>query len=91
MLRITAKREGKRRKVLYLEGKIRQEWVKELRSEIDKGIDEGRKVILDFSRVSFIDEEAASMIKMFPLQKVERRNGSLFIRTMLRSEDKETG
>jgi anti-anti-sigma regulatory factor len=91
MLRITAKREGERTKILYLEGKICQEWVKELRSEIDKGIHEGRKVILDFSKVSFIDEEAASMIKMFPLHKVERKNGSLFIRTMLCIEDKETG
>ena len=44
---------------------------------------ERKKVILDFSKVSYIDQEAAQMINQFPAQKVEKRNCSLFIRTML--------
>jgi len=38
MLRINAKREGEKTKVLCLEGKICQDWMKELELEINKGI-----------------------------------------------------
>ena len=86
MLRINAKKEGEKTKVLYLEGKVCQGWLKELESEIDKGIKEGEKVIVDFSKVSYIDEQAAEMFNKFPIKKVEKRNGSLFIRTMLKIE-----
>jgi len=86
MLRIYAKKEGKKTKVLYLEGKISKDWMRELESEISKGIKEGEKVIVDFSKVSYIDEQAADMLNQFPIKKVEKRNGSLFIRTMLKME-----
>ncbi|MCK4760252.1 MAG: anti-sigma factor antagonist [Candidatus Aminicenantes bacterium] len=88
MLRITVKKEGKKARVLRLEGKICQEWIKELEAEISQGLDEGKKIILDFSEVGFMDEEAADMINRFPLQNVEKRNGSLFIRTMLKIDDR---
>lgn len=88
MLRITVKKEGKKARVLRLEGKICQEWIKELEAEISQGLDEGKKIILDFSEVGFMDEEAADMINRFPLQNVEKRNGSLFIRTILKIDDR---
>ncbi|MFB0564286.1 MAG: STAS domain-containing protein [Candidatus Aminicenantaceae bacterium] len=83
MLRITSKKTSRKKTVIFLEGKICQEWVGELRSEIETGIKDGRKISLDFSRVSYIDEDGAKMIKRFPLQKVEKTNCSLFIRTIL--------
>ena len=86
MLRINVKKEGEKTKVLYLEGKVCQGWLKELESEINKGIKEGEKVVVDFSKVSYIDEQAAEMFNQFPIKKVEKRNGSLFIRTMLKIE-----
>lgn len=86
MLRIYAKKEGEKTKVLYLEGKISKDWMIELESEISKGIKEGEKVIVDFSKVSYIDEQVAEMLNQFPIKKVEKRNGSLFIRTMLKME-----
>jgi anti-anti-sigma regulatory factor len=89
MLRITEKKEGKNTRVLRLEGKICQDWIKELEAEIIRSLDDGKKVVLDFSKVGFIDEDAADMIKQFPQKKVERRNGSLFIRTVLGMEDRE--
>ena len=88
MLRITEKKEGKNTRMLRLEGKICQEWIKELEAEIIRGLDDGKKIVLDFSKVGFIDEDAAEMIKRFPQKKVERRNGSLFIRTVLGMEDR---
>ena len=42
-----------------------------------------------FRKGGFIDEDAADMIKRFPQKKVESRNGSLFIRTLLGMEDRE--
>ena len=84
MLRITIKREGKKTKILYLEGKISQEWMMELQSEIEKGMDKGEKIILDFLKVRYLDEEAARMLNQFPPEKVEKRNCSLFIQEMLR-------
>lgn len=86
MLRITVKKEKERTRILYLEGKICQEWVSELLSEIDRGLSEKDKIILDLAQVSYLDTEAAEIINRFPPNKVERRNGSLFIRTMLRKK-----
>lgn len=87
MLRITVKKEGRKTRVLYLEGKICQKWIEELNAEIARGLDEGEKIVLDFSKVGFIDEETADMINRLPLQRVMKRNGSLFIRTMLKMEN----
>jgi anti-anti-sigma regulatory factor len=89
MLRITEKKYSANKTVLFLEGKICQEWAKELQVEIEKGIKKGKKIVLDFSKVSYLDEEAAKRINQFPLQKVEKKNCSLFIRTMLGMENRE--
>lgn len=89
MLRITVKKEGKKTRVLYLEGKICQKWIEELEAEINRGLDKGERIVLDFSRVGFIDEETADVINRLPLRKVVKRNGSLFIRTMLRMGNQE--
>lgn len=87
MFRITVKKEGKKARVLFLEGKVCHKWIEELSAEITRGMDKGEKIVLDFSKVGFIDEEAADMINRLPLQKVVKRNGSLFIRTMLKMEN----
>lgn len=89
MLRITEKMEGERTKVLYLEGKICQEYVKEFWAEIDKGMRTGERIILDFAQVIFLDDEAARMIRKLQDSRVSLRNCSLFIRTALKMEEKE--
>lgn len=89
MLRITEKKEGEKTKVLYLEGKICQDYVKELQVEIIKGIDTGERVILDFAKVIFLDDEAARMIRRLKDTRLSLRNCSLFIRTALKMEEKE--
>ena len=83
MLRISTKREENKTKVLHLEGKICQPWIKELMAEIQRGIDDGEKVILDLSKVSFLAEDSAEIIRQFTEQRVEIKNGSLFILSML--------
>ena len=61
----------------------------ERRIEIDKGIDTGERVILDFAKVNFLDDEAARMIRKFKDTRMSLRNCSLFIRTALKMEKKE--
>lgn len=83
MLRISTETQGAGTRLLRLEGKIFRSWVLELQAEIERGLKESKKVVLDFEKVSFLDEEAARMISRFPEDRVERRNCSLFIRTVL--------
>ena len=89
MLRITEKIEDEKTKVLYLEGKICRDYIKELRIEIDKGIGTGEKIILDFGKVVFMDDEAARMIRKLKDTRLSLRNCSLFIRTALKIDKKE--
>lgn len=88
MLRITEKKEGEKIKVLYLEGKISQDYLKELRIEIDKGVSAGESIILDFAKVNFLDDDAARMIRQLKDTRLSLRNCSLFIRTALDMEEK---
>ncbi len=89
MLRITIKKEGQSQKVLYLEGKICHGWLRELQSEINRGMEEGAKVVLDFSKVRYLDEETAKMLRGLPPDKVEKRNSSLLIQELLKTDPRE--
>ena len=91
MLRITEKKEGEKIKVLYLEGKLCHDYVKELQVEITKGVDIGERIILDFAKVVFLDDEAARMINTFKDSRLSLRNCSLFIRTALKIKEKNKG
>ncbi len=88
MLRITVKNNNMDVRILLLEGKVSKQWLEELRTEIERSIDDGKKLALDFSKVSFIDEEGARLINHPHYKKIERRNCSLFIRTLLGFESK---
>lgn len=83
MLRITVKNENIDLRVLLLEGKVSKQWLEELQSEIERSLNEGGKLALDFSKVSYIDEEGARLINLPHYNKIEKRNCSLFIRTLL--------
>ncbi len=88
MLRITVKNENKGLRVLLLEGKVSKLWLEELQSEIERSLNEGGKLALDFSKVSYIDEEGARLINLPHYNKIEKRNCSLFIRTLLGYESR---
>ncbi len=88
MLRITVKNENRDLRVLLLEGKLSKLWLKELQSEIEKSLNEGEKLALDFSKVSYIDEESARLINLPLYKKIEKRNCSLFIRALLGNESR---
>ncbi len=71
-----------------LEGKVSKQWLEELQSEIERSLNEGEKLALDFSKVSYIDEEGARLINLPHYNKIEKRNCSLFIRTLLGYESR---
>ena len=86
MLRISETTNNQDHRVLLLEGKVCRQWLGELRTEIDRSMKSGESLVLDFSKVTFIDEEGARLINRLPEEKVEKKNCSLFIRTMLDAE-----
>lgn len=88
MLRITVKNETRSLHVLLLEGKVSKQWLEELQSEIERSLNEGGKLALDFSKVSYIDEEGARLINLPHYNKIEKKNCSLFIRTLLGYESR---
>ncbi len=88
MLRITVKNETRSLHVLLLEGKVSKQWLEELQSEIERSLNEGGKLALDFSKVSYIDEEGARLINLPHYNKIEKRNCSLFIRSLLGYESR---
>lgn len=71
-----------------LEGKVSKQWLEELQSEIERSLNEGGKLALDFSKVSYIDEEGARLINLPHYNKIEKKNCSLFIRTLLGYESR---
>ncbi len=88
MLRITVQNNNKGNRVLLLEGKVSKKWLKELEAEIERSINDGKKLALDFSKVSYIDDEGARLINQPHFKNIERRNCSLFIRTLLSHESR---
>ena len=86
MLRITVHNKNKEGRILFLEGKVSKKWLEELQIEIEKSMNDGEKLALDFSKVTYIDEEGAQLINQPHYNKIEKRNCSLFIRTLLGHE-----
>jgi anti-anti-sigma regulatory factor len=82
MLRITSTSDGQDR-VLQLEGKICRQWVDELSMQIHSALGEHSQIILDFSKVSFIDEDAAQMLSRFSPGQLNMKNCSLYVRTII--------
>ncbi len=88
MLRITVNNENKDVCILLLEGKVSKQWLEELQAEIERSMNDGKKLALDFSKISYIDEEGARLINLPRYKKIEKRNCSLFIRTLLGHESR---
>ncbi len=88
MLRITVQNKNRETRVLLLEGKVSKKWTGELKAEIERSINDGKKLALDFSKVTYIDDEGARLINQPHYKKIERRNCSLFIRTLLDHESR---
>ena len=63
MLRITKVAEDSSTVTLKLEGKLAADWVPLLEGECLTCLKDYRKVLLDFSEVTFVDDRGAEMVK----------------------------
>ena len=84
MLRITETSENEKTVTLKLDGKMVGELVSDLEELCLHHRDEkGKTVILDFSGVTFIDNQGLSVLKKIKDNRVIIVNYSLFIETLL--------
>lgn len=71
MLRITNLGESCSRVTLKLEGALASDWVSVLEAECLACLQERRKVVLDFSNVTFIDENGVKVLRRLAAKNVE--------------------
>ena len=89
MLRITKMAESPSIVTLKLEGRIASEWVPLLEGECLKCLKEQRKVLLDFSDVSFVDENGVKMLGRLAVKNVEIIDHSALIKESLKGGEKK--
>jgi len=63
MLRITKVAEDSTTVTMKLEGKLASDWVSLLEGECLTCLKDNRKVLLDFSEVTFVDSRGAEVVK----------------------------
>ncbi len=86
MLRITTTDERPLTVSFKVEGRIVSDWIQELEQECRRFLERGKNVSLEFSGVTFIDGQAAAMLKSFLTQNVEVINCSALIKGLLTEE-----
>jgi anti-anti-sigma regulatory factor len=84
MLRISQIESVGQPRILHLEGQVSGPWVEELKGLCDALHREGRSVILDFSQVSFLDQQAISLVRILTNRQVRIQNCSPFIAEQLK-------
>jgi anti-anti-sigma factor len=72
--------------VLRLEGKLRGQWVDELRHLSSKILQKpGTRLVLDVAEVSFIDADGLELLRELSSRHVSVSNGSLFVTQQLKA------
>jgi anti-anti-sigma regulatory factor len=84
MLRISKVAQGDSIVTLKLEGRIVFDWVAILYGEILKFVHEGKKVVLDFSEVRYVDELGIRMLRQQEEKNVQIINCPAFIEDLLK-------
>jgi len=83
MLRITQTSEGSSDIRLKLEGRVVSDWVPLLREECLRILREQKKLWLDFSDVSFVDDRGVEMLKAIAGEGVRLMNCSPLVESLL--------
>ncbi len=89
MLRITKIDENSSQVTLKLEGRLASEWVPLLEGECLKSLKEKRKVLLDFSDVTFVDENGAKVLGRLAAESVELIDRSALFKDLLKGGEKK--
>jgi anti-anti-sigma regulatory factor len=83
MLRITETDTDGETTKLILEGRIIGQWVSEIRNCCEAALSEKRNLILDLSRVNFVDEQGLEVLKDLSRKKVRLTGCSIFLSELL--------
>jgi anti-anti-sigma regulatory factor len=86
MLRITRTSEGPSDITLKLEGTVVSNWVPLLREECLRVLKEKKRVWLDFSDVTFVDDRGVEMLKAVVAEGVKLLNCSPLVGSLLQEE-----
>ena len=84
MLRIDQVYENFSSVKLKLEGTLVGEWVSLLEQKILECLENNKKVLLDFSKLRFVDEHGMEMLRRMPPEKIEITNCPRFIEELLK-------
>jgi anti-anti-sigma regulatory factor len=87
MLRITPAITDEESTTLKVEGRVVGQWVDELRRECEQCLAARGKLVLDFSGVSFIDQQEVALLKALPSRRVQFVGCSLFLCGLLRGTE----
>lgn len=86
MLRITQTSEGSSDVRLKLEGRVVSDWVPLLREECLRMLKKKKRVWLDFSDVTFVDDRGVEMLKELAGEGVKLLNCSALVESLLEQE-----
>lgn len=83
MLRITPVSKDKGTVMLKLEGKIHADWASLLEQECLRLVHQRKRVLLDFSGVSYVDPDGIAVVRNFPNGHIQIINCPRFIAELL--------
>ena len=83
MLRISTAAVRPEEVTLRLEGRLGSYWIRVLEGECHQWIGEGKRVVLDFSGVTSIDERGARFARSLQKHEIKIINPSLLIKDLL--------
>ena len=86
MLKITLAAMDGMAVTLKLEGRIAGRWVDELRKECNLCLAKGRKLLLDLSGVSFVDDQGIRVLKTIVGRQVTPVECSLFLSELFKKK-----
>lgn len=84
MLRITTVEILENKTTIALEGRVVGSWAEELRRMCETVIRDVETLILDFSKVTFIDDAGLEVLKTLAQSRVHMVGCSLFLKELLR-------
>ena len=83
MLKIEVGERQRQQVTVRLEGRLVGPWVEEVRRACEPFLDNGARLTVDFSRVSFVDREGVALCRRLRQSRAALRNCSPFVKEQI--------
>ena len=90
MIRIDTLSESSDQVVLAVAGRVADSEVAFVEGEIGRWLAKTEQLVLDLKSVKFIDQNGLALLEQYVGDRLQLRNGSLFIRDLLETHGLET-